>query len=94
MAWWGRHKKHEKRLARKLTAKEFVKEVYREYVRDNVSDNAASLSYYFVFSLFPFLFFLATLTAYIPGVKNSIGTLLSRDEPSFRRKRWGSSTST
>jgi membrane protein len=78
MALWGRHKKRQKRFTRKLTAKEFLKEAYREYVRDNVSDNAATLSYYFVFSLFPFLFFLATLTAYIPGVKNSIGTLLSR----------------
>ena len=78
MAVWGRHKPRAKRFTRKLTAKEFVKEAYREFVRDNVSDNAATLSYYFVFSLFPFLFFLATLTAYIPGVKSSIGTLLSR----------------
>lgn len=78
MALWGRHKPHEKRVRRKLTAKEFLKEAYREYLHDNVSDSAATLSYYFVFSLFPFLFFLATLTAYIPGVRSSVGTMLSR----------------
>src|SRR5215469_14179541 len=77
MALW-RRKPRVKRFTRKLTPKEFVKEVYREYVHDNVSDSAAILSYYFVFSLFPFLFFLATLTAYIPGVKESVGTMLDR----------------
>jgi len=78
MAWWRRDKPHEKRHLRKLTAKQFGKEVYREYLHDNVSDSAATLSYYFVFSLFPFLVFLATMTAYIPGVKSSVGTMLSR----------------
>ncbi|HLK92367.1 MAG TPA: YihY/virulence factor BrkB family protein [Polyangia bacterium] len=77
MALW-RHAPRKKRFTRKLTPKQFVKEVYREYLRDDVSDSAAILSYYFVFSLFPFLVVLATLTAYIPGVKASIGTLLSR----------------
>ncbi len=78
MAWWRRNKAPKKRHTRKLTAKEFVKETYREYVHDNVSDSAAVLSYYFVFSLFPFLVFLATLTAYIPGVRSSVATMLSR----------------
>jgi membrane protein len=77
MVWW-RHKPRHKRFTRKLTPKQFAKEVYREYVRNNVSDSAAVLSYYFVFSLFPFLIVLATLTTYIPGVKTSVGTLLSR----------------
>jgi membrane protein len=77
MSLWTR-KPRAKRLTPKLTAREFVKEVYREYVHDNVSDSAAVLSYYFVFSLFPFLFFLATLTAFIPGVKSSVGTMLAR----------------
>src|SRR5579871_6134986 len=77
MALWG-HPPRKKRFTRKLTPKQFVKEVYREYVRDNVSDSAAILSYYFVFSLFPFLVVLATLTAYIPGVRSSIATMLSR----------------
>jgi membrane protein len=77
MGLW-RRKPHVKRFTRKLTPKEFAKEVYREYQHDNVSDSAAILSYYFVFSLFPFLFFLATLTAYIPGVKESVGTMMDR----------------
>ena len=42
-----------------------------------MSDSAAALSYYFVFSLFPFLFFLATLTAYLP-LGNSVNTLMDR----------------
>ena len=78
MSLWGRRKPHKKPVRRKLTAKQFVKEAYREYVHDNVSDSAATLSYYFFFSLFPFLVFLATMTAYIPGVKTSVTTMLSR----------------
>ncbi|HXJ22290.1 MAG TPA: YihY/virulence factor BrkB family protein [Polyangia bacterium] len=77
MTLW-RRKPRAKRFTRKLSPRQFVKEIYREYVHDNVSDSAAILSYYFVFSLFPFLFFLATLTAYIPGVHQSVGTLLDR----------------
>jgi membrane protein len=62
----------------RLTWKGFLKEVYREYNHDNVSDTAAILGYYFVYSLFPFLFFLATLAAYIPHVHVSMETLLAR----------------
>ena len=32
--------------------------LYEEYENDAVADSAAALAYYFVFSLFPFLFFL------------------------------------
>ena len=49
--------------------KAFLKRLYEEYENDAVADSAAALAYYFVFSLFPFLFFLATLTAYIPYVR-------------------------
>ena len=35
-------------------------------------------AYYFVFSLFPFLFFLATLTAFIPYIRRSVDTILER----------------
>ena len=36
-------------------------------LRDHtITDRAAQLSYYFLFALFPFLFFLVTLTAYLP----------------------------
>ncbi len=56
----------------------FFKQVYQRYVRDGVADSAAVLSYYFVFALFPFLFLLTTLTAYIPYLRDSADTLLSR----------------
>jgi len=59
---------------------EFLKRVYQKYENNTVSDTAAALSYYFVFSLFPFLFFLATLTAYLP-LGNSVDTLLDRLRP-------------
>jgi membrane protein len=62
----------------RLSWKGLAKEIYREYQHDNVADSAAVLSYYFVYSLFPFLFFLATLAAYIPHVQVSMETLLSR----------------
>ncbi|HVV51626.1 MAG TPA: YihY/virulence factor BrkB family protein [Polyangia bacterium] len=62
----------------RLSFKGFVKDLYREYQHDNVADSAAVLSYYFVYSLFPFLFFLATLAAYIPHVQVSMETLLAR----------------
>jgi membrane protein len=58
--------------------KPFFAQVYQRYLRDGVSDSAAALSYYFVFALFPFLFLLTTLTAYIPYFRSSADTLLSR----------------
>jgi membrane protein len=58
--------------------KPFLKEVYRRYTRDHLADTAGALSYYFVFALFPFLFLLTTLTAYIPYFRTSADTLLSR----------------
>jgi membrane protein len=56
----------------------FIKRLYQEYENDGVADSAAALSYYFVFSLFPFLFFLATLMAYLPTIKGSVADLLER----------------
>ena len=55
----------------------FLKRLYGAYEDDAVSDSAATLAYYFVYSLFPFLVFLATLTAYLP-LGNSVDTLLDR----------------
>jgi len=60
-----------------LPLREFLRRVYQKYENNTVSDTAAALSYYFIFSLFPFLFFLATLTAYLP-LGHSIETLLDR----------------
>jgi membrane protein len=60
----------------RLTAKAFAKRLYEELSNHGVDDGAASLGYYFVFSLFPFLFFLATLTAYLPFVQESVARML------------------
>ena len=59
-------------------AKPFFKEIYRRYTRNSLGDAAGALSYYFVFALFPFLFLLTTLTAYVPYLRDSADTLLSR----------------
>ena len=56
----------------------FLKRLYEEYENDAVADSAASLAYYFVFAAFPFLFFLTTLTAYVPYVRQSVDTILTR----------------
>ena len=61
-----------------LGPKIFFKEVYRRYNRDMLADTAGALSYYFVFALFPFLFLLTTLTAYVPYFRTSADTILSR----------------
>jgi membrane protein len=59
-----------------MTVKAFAKLLYAEFSNHGVDDGAASLGYYFVFSLFPFLFFLATLTAYLPFVHASVARML------------------
>ena len=56
------------------------KRLYREYENHALPDSAAALGYYFVFALFPFMFFLTTLTAYIPYIRRSVDTLLARGE--------------
>ena len=60
-----------------MSLKAFAKRLYEEYENDAVADSAAALSYYFVFALFPFLFFLATLTAFVPYIRQSIDTILA-----------------
>lgn len=62
----------------RLSWRGLFKELRREYKHDHLSSAAAALSYYFVFSLFPFLFFLTTLTAYIPHVEGALETLLAQ----------------
>jgi len=64
----------------RLRFKEFGKRLYDEYEKDAVSDTAAQLSYYFLFSLFPFLFFVAALTAYLP-LRGPMEQLLARVRP-------------
>ena len=59
-------------------SKTFLRQVYQRYTRDSLADTAGALSYYFVFALFPFLFLLTTLTAYVPYFRTSADTLLAR----------------
>ena len=51
---------------RELGVRGLLRELYRRWTDHTVTDKAAQLSYYFLFALFPFLFFLVTLTAYLP----------------------------
>src|SRR5438132_3272231 len=63
-----------------MSAMEFVKKLGTR-IRDNAAtDRAAQLSYYFLFALFPFRFFVVTLAAYLP-VKGVIDELLARVDP-------------
>jgi membrane protein len=64
---------------------DFCKKLYREYEHDAVSDTAAQLSYYLLFSLFPFLYFAATLIAYLP-LQGSLEQLLARVRPMVPRE--------
>ena len=55
----------------------FLKLLGRRALDNAVLDRAATLAYYFLFALFPFIFFLVTLTAYLP-LKGATDQLLSR----------------
>jgi membrane protein len=61
----------------RMSFRVLLKRLYEEYTNHAVPDSAAQLSYYFVFSLFPFLFFLATLAAYLP-LQNTLEVALWR----------------
>src|SRR3989442_9425607 len=50
-----------------LTVWELSRRVWQEIQEDEILDRAASLSYYFLFALFPTLLFLATLLGLLPG---------------------------
>jgi membrane protein len=53
-----------------------VKRLYEKYFDHAVSNSAATLSFYFLFSLFPFLFVLVMLTAYVPLFSPSMQRIL------------------
>jgi len=59
---------------------ELCKRLYRKYSLDAVGDGAAALSYYFIFSLFPFLLFVMALIAYLP-LQTPIEHFLGRVRP-------------
>ncbi len=71
MQWWPPKLKH-------LSWREFARRLYREMEADTVTDCAAQLAYYFLFSLFPFLFFLVTLVAYLPLGPGVVDTMMER----------------
>jgi membrane protein len=52
---------------RRLLSKEFLARVWSRVIEDRVLDRCAQLSYYFLLSLFPLLFFLTTLFGYFAG---------------------------
>jgi membrane protein len=60
-----------------MSLRAFLKLLYQHFQDHALPDRAAQLAYYFVFALFPFLFFLVTLTAYLP-VQVAIETLFER----------------
>jgi membrane protein len=61
----------------RVPAGAFLKKLYRRYSDNAVSDRAAHLAYYFLFALFPSLFFLVTLAAFLP-IKGPLDDLLVR----------------
>lgn len=60
-----------------LTVKEFGKKFYQRFMDNDLSGIAAELSYYFLFSMFPFLVFLVALAAYLP-LQDAVQDVLSR----------------
>jgi membrane protein len=64
-----------------LTWREFGRRFVKEFQEDTVTDCAAQLSYYFLFSLFPFLFFLVTLAAYLPFAHGAVEAAITRVAP-------------
>jgi membrane protein len=54
-----------------------ARRLYDKYFDHAVSSSAATLSFYFIFSLFPFLFVLVTLAAYLPVFNPSIQRILA-----------------
>ena len=66
----------------------FLKKLAKRISDNAVTDRAATLAYYFVFALFPFLFTLVTLAAYLP-VKNAIAELMARIDPLMPEEAMG-----
>ncbi|GHG65412.1 YihY/virulence factor BrkB family protein [Comamonas sp. JC664] len=64
-----------------LTWREFARRFVKEFEEDSVTDIAAQLSYYLLFSLFPFLFFLVTLVAYLPIAPGAVDAMMDRIHP-------------
>lgn len=61
----------------RLSPKQVAVRLYAELSDDDLLGRAAQLSYYFLFSLFPFFFFLVALAAYLP-IQGYVDDLLDR----------------
>ncbi len=59
---------------------QFLKKLFKRISDNDAGGRAAQLSYYFVFALFPFLFFLVTLAAYLP-IQGALEGMLARIDP-------------
>jgi membrane protein len=59
-----------------VAAGRLARRLYEKYVDHAVSNSAATLGFYFFFSLFPFLFVLVMLTAYLPFLSRLIQGIL------------------
>jgi membrane protein len=64
-----------------LTWREFGRRLWAELKEDAVTECAAQLAFYFLFSLFPFLFFLVTLAANLPFAPGAVDAMLERLAP-------------
>src|ERR671926_1274759 len=65
---------------RGISLGEFARRLYASLTGHAVTDTAAQLSYYWLFALFPFLFFLVTLTAWLP-LRGAVDELMARLDP-------------
>jgi membrane protein len=64
----------------RMSAWAFLKKAAKRVSDNDAAGRAAQLSYYFVFALFPFLFFLVTLAAYLP-TQGALDALMARLDP-------------
>jgi membrane protein len=60
-----------------LSVGELLRRFWRSFQDHAVTDTAAELAYYYLFSLFPLLFFLVTLAAYLP-IQDAVDEALVR----------------
>lgn len=68
----------EKRTERpKLTVGGFLAKLFHHFIDHGVPDSAAQVSYYLLFALFPFLFFVVTLSAFLP-IQQSVQDLIAK----------------
>lgn len=63
-----------------LPLREFLKRLWRSLQDDVALDGAAQLAYYFVYSLFPLLFFAVALTAFLP-LRDALESTLAQARP-------------